>query len=70
MNAVMNMIGACSENGTKRINLVNTPWGRCRVLFSVKTDRVGVLDLFRAMDPFASVVKHKDPLSETWGFDA
>jgi len=32
------------------------------IFFSVKADRVGVLDLFRAMDPFANVVKHKDPL--------
>ena len=67
----MNIIGACSENGTKRINPVNTPWGRCRVFifFSVKTGRVGVLDLFRAMDPFASVVKRKDRLSQTCVFD-
>jgi hypothetical protein len=34
-------------------------------LFSGEADRVGVLDLFRAIDPFANVVKHRDPSSET-----
>jgi hypothetical protein len=42
--------------------------GTKQSIFSVKTNRVGVLGLFRAMNPFANVVKHKDSSSETCVF--